>query len=452
MGGRPPPEGGGQPVTARYLAVQALVRQEQNGYANLVLDAELKRCTPPLSARDAAFAAGIFYTVLEHRRLLDWMLAQHSKRPLERLDPPVRAILRAGLAQAEWMTVPLPAAVNESVKLTRAFGKSSAAGMVNALLRRAAALHPEPADWPQGEERLHVYYSLSRPIARLLAQQYPQDAESMAAAFVQRRPTAIRVNPLRTADEALVQTLRREGYTVRQGPWPHSLLVEFSGSPAASAAFGAGQFHVQGLASQFAALSVQAEPGMRVLDLCAAPGGKSLTMGQEMQDRGELLCGEGAANRVRLLRQAIERCGLTCARPFHGDAAIPNPAFEEGFDRVLCDVPCSGLGVIGKKPDIREKTLDGLDALLDIQQKILCSGARSLRPGGRLVYSTCTVNCRENQEQVRAFLQTHPDFSVQQPALSLPGMRRSDCGTVFLPHETGTDGFFAAVLIRRQDS
>ena len=164
------------------------MRQEQNGYANLVLDSELKACKPPLSPRDAAFASGIFYTVLERRSLLDWMLAQFSKRPLEKLDAPVRAILRAGLAQAKFMDVPLPAAVNESVKLAKAFGKTSAAGMVNAMLRRTAALDPKPEHWPDLEERLRTYYCLSQPIAALFAAQYPQDAEAMAAAFYQRPP------------------------------------------------------------------------------------------------------------------------------------------------------------------------------------------------------------------------------------------------------------------------
>ena len=159
-------------MTARYLAVKALLRQEEAGYANLVLDGELRRCTPPLAARDAAFAARIFYTVLEYRNRLDWMLQQFVKKPLTRLDAPVRAILRAGLAQAACMAVPLPAAVNESVKLTRAFGKSSAAGMVNAVLRRAAALQPTGETFPDRHSRLVTYYSLSEPVASLLEDQY----------------------------------------------------------------------------------------------------------------------------------------------------------------------------------------------------------------------------------------------------------------------------------------
>ena len=372
--------------------------------------------------------------------------------PLEKLDAPVRAILRAGLAQAKFMDVPLPAAVNESVKLAKVFGKTSAAGMVNAMLRRTAALDPKPEHWPDLEERLRTYYCLSQPIAALFAAQYPQDAEEMAAAFYQRRPTAIRVNPLRTTDEALTQTLQQEGHTVTAGPWPHCLLVMFNGNPAASKAFHAGQFHVQGLASQFAALCCDARPGMRVLDLCAAPGGKSLTIAEQMQDRGELFSGEAMTGRVKLLKQAFDRCGIERAKPYHGDATILNPAFGLGsFDRVLCDVPCSGLGVIGKKPDIREKTLDGIENLLLTQQKILQNGAKYLAPNGRLVYSTCTVNHHENEAQVRQFLQDNQDFSVIAPQITLSGMRVGEYGTLFLPHETSTDGFFAAILERQKN-
>ena len=150
-------------MTPRRLAVKALIHQEQAGYANLVLDAELKKCTPPLDSRDAAFAARIFYTTLERLPLLDYRINQFTKKPVAKLDAPVRAVLRAGLAQAQYMNVPLPAAVNESVKLTRALGKSSAAGMVNAVLRRAAAADVSEADFAAPLDRLSIYYCLSRP-------------------------------------------------------------------------------------------------------------------------------------------------------------------------------------------------------------------------------------------------------------------------------------------------
>lgn len=432
-------------MTPRRLAVKALMHQEQAGYANLVLDAELKKCTPPLEARDAAFAARIFYTVLEYQPLLDYLLNHFCKKPVAKLDAPVRAILRAGLAQARYMDVPLPAAVNESVKLTKAMGKTSASGMVNAVLRRAAQLPVQEDSFTDPIERLQTYYCLSPAVAHLFYEQYAEYAFAMAAAFRNRPKSVIRVNTLKTTDEALTKALQQEGHAVEQGPWPHALVVDFQGSPAAGESFANGAYHVQGLASQFAALCVQAHPGQRVLDFCAAPGGKSLTLAQEMQNTGELVSGEAVSSRVPLIDKAFHRCGITCAKAIQNDATIPNPALGK-FDRVLCDVPCSGLGVIAKKPDIRYKDLDGMENLCAIQQKILQNGADSLAENGRLVYSTCTVNFQENQAQIQLFLKNNPEFHVVKPEILLPGMQVEACGTLFLPQKTGTDGFFVAIL------
>ena len=214
-------------MTPRRLAVKALIHQEQAGYANLVLDAELKKCTPPLDSRDAAFAARIFYTTLERLPLLDYRINQFTKKPVAKLDAPVRAVLRAGLAQAQYMNVPLPAAVNESVKLTRALGKSSAAGMVNAVLRRAAAADVSEADFADPLDRLSIYYCLSRPVAELFYAQFGAEAFPLAAAFYEKPKTAIRVNTLRTNDTALTALLQQEGHTVTPGPWPGALVVAF---------------------------------------------------------------------------------------------------------------------------------------------------------------------------------------------------------------------------------
>ena len=432
-------------MTPRRLAVKALMHQEQAGYANLVLDAELKKCTPPLESRDAAFASRIFYTVLEYQPLLDFLMGKFSKKPVAKLDAPVRAILRAGLAQARFMNVPLPAAVNESVKLTKALGKTSASGMVNAILRKAAVLSVQESDFTDPLERLQTYYCLSKTVAQLLYSQYGEETFALAAAFRNRPKSAVRVNTLRTTDEALTKELQDEGCCVENGPWKHALLVDFQGSPATRAAFARGEYHVQGLASQFAALCVEAKPGQKVVDFCAAPGGKSLTLAQEMHDTGTLVSGEAVSARVNLLEKAFRRCGITCAKAVHNDATVWQKSWGT-FDRVVCDVPCSGLGVIAKKPDIRYKDLDGMENLCVIQQKILQNGADSLAENGRLVYSTCTINQQENQNQIEAFLRRNPQFQVIAPALSLPGMEHGAFGTLFLPHKTGTDGFFVAIL------
>ncbi len=435
-------------MTARYLAVKALVRQEQNGFSNLVLDAELKKTVPPLAPRDAAFAASIFYTALERQNTLDARLAPFLKKPLARLDSPVRAILRAGLAQAAYMQVPLPAAVNESVKLARAFGKTSAAGMVNAVLRRAAAHTLREADYPDPVLRLSVLQNLSVPVAELLWRQYGAEAFALAAAFYDRRPTAVRVNTCKTTPDALADALRAEGCTVTPGGRANSLAVEFPASPAFTAAFRQGWFHVQGEASQLAADSLCAAPGQRVLDLCAAPGGKSLTLAEAMENRGALLSCDAVPGRLPLLEKNFARCGITCARVLQNDGAVFDPALGT-FDRVLCDVPCSGLGVLGKKPDIRYRTAEGLSDLTDLQAKILQNAARYLAPGGRLVYSTCTVNQAENQEQIAQFLAKNKNFNVEAPQNPPPGAEVGPCGTLLLPNRTGLDGFFVAVLEKR---
>ena len=166
-----------------------------------------------------------------------------------------------------------------------------------------------------------------------------------------------------------------------------------------------------------------------------------------MQNQGKLISGEYVESRVPLLRKAFARCGVTCAEAVQNDAAQLRSDWGK-FDRILCDVPCSGLGVIAKKPDIRYKDLDGIENLLDTQQKILQNGADSLAENGRLVYSTCTVNVQENQNQVEKFLSANPDFHLVQPESALPGADITPLGTVFLPHKTGTDGFFAAILER----
>ena len=355
----------------RAAAVSALVRQEQDGFSNLVLDAELKR--QKLEGRDKAFASAIFYTVLEHRGTLDYILAQFLPKGLAKLDAPVREILRSALAQARYMQVPVSAAVNEAVKLTRAFKKSSASGLVNAVLRRACV------------------YDLSKA--------------------------------------------RFQNETER--------LMDL---------FRAGCYHVEGQASQLAALCVEAKPGETVLDLCAAPGGKTILLAEEMQGTGRLISCDAAENRVRLIRTAVERMGFANVEALCNDATRPNPKLPAA-DRILVDAPCSGLGILAKKPDIRYKTLpkDRHDELLATQSAILDTAASLLKAGGRLVYSTCTIDPAENEDQVAAFLARHPEFSVVTPEVPFPaGMTVGEHGALSVPTRTGMDGFFLCAMQKAQ--
>ena len=431
----------------RAAAVAALVRQEQDGFSNLILDAELKR--QKLEGRDKAFASAIFYTVLEHRGTLDYILEQFLPKGLAKLDAPVREILRAALAQARYMQVPVSAAVNEAVKLTRSFKKSSASGLVNAVLRRACTYDLDTAVFRDDIERLMVLGSAGRDVAEFLHKNYPDEAVDILTYKADGGLTSLRANPLKADAAALCEKLTALGVReVRQGVVPGSVLARFEGSPADQELFRQGYYHVEGQASQLAALCVEAKPGETVLDLCAAPGGKTLLLAEEMQNTGTLYSCDAAENRVQLIRTAVERMGFTNVKTLCNDATQTNPALPQA-DRILADVPCSGLGILAKKPDLRYKKLDMARQaeLLATQAAILDTAARLLKAGGRMVYSTCTIEPEENQLQIRAFLQRHPEFCVAEPAVAFPaGMTVTEYGALSVPTRTGMDGFFLCAL------
>ena len=434
----------------RAAAVAALIRQEQDGFSNLVLDAELKR--QKLEGRDKAFASAIFYTVLEHQGTLDYILSQFLPKGLAKLDAPVREILRSALAQARYMQVPVSAAVNEAVKLTRAFKKSSASGLVNAVLRRACTYDLNTAKFKNETERLMVLGSAGNDVAEFLRTHYPDEALGILTYAADGGKTSLRANPLKADVNTLCEQLAALGADAQPGVVPGSVLAKFEGSPADNDLFRNGFYHVEGQASQLAALCVEAKPGETVLDLCAAPGGKTILLAEEMQGTGHLYSCDAAENRVRLIQTAVERMGFANVEAFCNDATKPNSKLPAA-DRILVDAPCSGLGILAKKPDIRYKTLDKArhDELLATQAAILDTAASLLKNGGRLVYSTCTIDPSENEEQVAAFLTRHPEFSVVTPKVPFPaGMTVGEHGALSVPTRTGMDGFFLCAMQKAQ--
>ena len=435
----------------RAAAVAALVKQEQDGFSNLVLDAELRR--QKLEGRDKAFAGAIFYTVLEHQGTLDFILSQFLPKGLAKLDPQVREILRAALAQAKYMQVPASAAVNEAVKLTRTFKKSSASGLVNAVLRKACVYDLETAQFKNETQRLMVLGSAGNDVAEFLHKHYPDEALGILTHTADGGCTSLRANPLKADADTLCKKLLETGVKSAQpGLVPGSVLAKFEGSPAEHPLFQKGWFHVEGQASQLAALCAEAKPGETVIDLCAAPGGKTLLLAEEMQGTGTLYSCDAAEHRVGLIRTAVERMGFANVTALCNDATKPNPRLPQA-DRILVDAPCSGLGILAKKPDIRYKTLDKArhDELLATQAAILDTAAALLKRGGRLVYSTCTIDPAENQQQVAAFLARHPEFKVVTPAVAFPeGMTVGEHGALSVPTRTGMDGFFLCAMQKMQ--
>ena len=370
---------------------------------------------------------------------------------LAKLDAPVREILRAALAQARYMQVPASAAVNEAVKLTRTFKKASASGLVNAVLRKACVYDLENAKFQNDLEKLMVLGSAGKDVAAFLQTHYPEEALGILTHTADGGCTSLRANPLKADAETLCKLLLESGDAESAAPGvvPGSVLAKFVGSPADKALFRQGYYHVEGQASQLAALCLEAKPGETVLDLCAAPGGKTLLLAEEMQGKGRLLSCDVTESRVQLIAKAVERMDFAdCVETLCNDATKPNPKLPAA-DRILVDAPCSGLGILAKKPDIRYKSLPKArhDELLATQSAILDTAASMLKPGGRLVYSTCTIDPAENEEQVAAFLARHPEFSAVTPGAALPaGMTVGEYGALSVPTRTGMDGFFLCAM------
>ena len=415
------------PQSPRALASQILIQCEKSrSYANLALDAALKR--EALAGADAALCAALVYGVIERRRTLDYQLETLLEKPLSQLPAEVRALLRMGLYQLFYMDrIPAHAAIHESVELAKASQKSRhLAGLSNAVLRKAQA---RGLVLPGGDDdyALSIRYSCPEWLVQLWRESYPGDyIQLLEHSFDQDHCPTIRVNTLKISSQWLMECLWAQPV---EG-LPDALRLP-GGDVAIFPGFDDGLFHVQDAAAQLCCLALDPRPGDTVLDLCAAPGGKSFTCAQLMQDRGKVIALDLHANRVKLIEQGAARLGLSCIEALQGDARQAEFLYPKIADRVLCDVPCSGLGILRKKPDIREKMRAELDKLPEMQYAILCAGMRALKPGGVLVYATCTLNPAENEGVCLRFLAEHPDV-------------RAEPFRTLMPHIDGTDGFFLA--------
>ncbi|MGM9604980.1 MAG: 16S rRNA (cytosine(967)-C(5))-methyltransferase RsmB [Faecousia sp.] len=435
---------------ARETALNALIACRKNGaWPNAALKEYLQR--DRLEGRDAALATRLVYGVLQNRSKLDFYLKQFLTGKLSGLHPVVKDILHLGLYQiSELDRVPDSAAVNEAVELAKKYcpKQKNAPALVNAVLRRAASTRGSWTEPVSYADR----YSHPEELISLLKRSLPKGKlEPMLIADNTAPQTAVQVNLLKTTTEKLAQLLEAQGIGWEKHPWMKDCLVLSGlGNLERLDAFRAGLFYVQDPASKLSVQCAQLQKGWRVLDCCAAPGGKSFAAAIAMEGTGSIISCDIHPHKAELISKGAQRLGLENITAQCRDAAQENPQWLGQFDAVIADVPCSGLGIIRKKPDIRYKNLTELEGLPALQSAILENQAKYVRPGGVLLYSTCTVLPRENEDVVSAFLERHRSFTAEPLALPevFPG---NESGMITLiPGEYDTDGFFICRLRRKQ--
>ena len=431
-------------TNARAAALEALMRCRRDGaWSGDVLDSILSRAE--LDRRDAALASRLCLGVLQNDRLCDFYIDSfcHTK-----LEPPVRDILRLGVYQLLFLDrVPARAAVSETVELCRRRGYARASGLVNAVLRRIADAESLPEIPGEGTTAyLAARYSHPEWLSDYLIKEKDY---AFAEAFLRKNNEPpklfIQVNTLKVSAADYIRALQRADIPF-EAMEPEGCIALEGGLATELPGFDEGLFYVQDRAARLAVEIAAPEPGMRVLDACACPGGKSFAAAIRMENSGSILACDIHEKKLRVLNNGAERLGIGIIETRPMDARVFDPALEHNFDLVIADVPCSGLGVIAKKPEIRAKKPEELQGLPAIQGAILENLCRYVKPGGTLLYSTCTILKEENEAVVLRFLQEHTDYRAE--AFRCCGIE-SDCGMyTFWPHIDGTDGFFAARLKR----
>ena len=436
---------------ARDAALETLLQTSRGGWSDGSLKRTVQRAG--LDSRDAALCSRLVYGVVQNRALLDYYIDHWCSQRASHLEPVVAYILRLGVYQILFMDkIPDRAAVNEAVEQVKRWGRPRAAGMVNAVLRKCVASKNAlpPLRGKDDAALLSLQYSHPRwLVERLIKLLGREETEQLLALHNQPVPTTIQTNPLKTTPATLRRELEAAGVEVTPHPWLEGCFtVTGTGDLEKLPAFTEGRCTVQDAAARLVSLAAAPDRHARVLDVCAAPGGKSFALAMDMADGGDILSCDIHPHKLKLIENGAQRLGLRSIRTALADGREAHAAWLDQADLVVADVPCSGLGIIRKKPDIRYRDLETAKELPALQRAILWNQARYVRPGGVLMYSTCTLLKRENEEVVSAFLESHPDFHTEK--LSLPGnFPGNETGMLTLyPGQYDTDGFFICRLRR----
>ncbi len=447
-------------ISPRLVAAEVLLSViQQQEYNNNALKRALRQ-NGAMSRQDRAFVTELVNGTLRNQICLDYCLEQFSHTPVKKMKPLVQVVLRMSLYQMMFLSVPDHAAINEAVSLVKKKGLGSLAGFVNGVLRSAAKGWRDVA-FPDKEkspaEYLEKKYSHPLWVVKMWLAQYPfAFVEALCAADNEKPKVSIVANTTKISPQALKDQLEAEGVQVEEGHFlPQVLSLKGSADVTKLPSFQAGLFHVQDESSALAASSVGGKEGWHVLDACAAPGGKSFFLAEQMGKNGVVESRDIFPHKVELLKEGAARLHLTTVQARQQDASVALEEDKEQFDAVLVDAPCSGLGLLRKKADIRYRRKgEDLDSLIPLQRQILTAAAKAVRPGGVLVYSTCTICKKENEGNRTWFLENHPDFVAEDLTPYLPQKIESDSlqdGYVTLfPHIHETDGFFIARFRRKE--
>lgn len=422
----------------RYIAVKLLCKTFSNeSFSNIQLNSGLKNSD--LDERDKKLCSAIYYGVIERKIYLDYIIDKFSSRPVHKLDNTILNILRCGIYQILFMdNIPDNASVNESVSLTKKFGKSSASGMVNAILRNFIR-NNKTVEFPKNIiERMSIEYSAPSDFVKSLINDYGKDlTENLLSDALGNPPVTVRMNPLKCTEQQFIESFN--GKAIKNNILPY--CFEISGDVTNTESFKKGFFHVQDLASQLCCTALSPNENDSVLDVCSAPGGKTFTMAELMNGKGKIMALDLHEKRVKLVQDGAKRLGLSNITVADNDGSKYNPDLPK-FTKILCDVPCSGLGAIRRKPEIKYKNFKDFDGLPALQYQIADISLKYLEVGGEMVYSTCTLRKNENIHVVEKLLANHNE--IEPVLLPEPLDKKFGSNADIFPCHFGSDGFFIA--------
>ena len=418
-------------ANARKIAIEALLDVRKSAYSNITLNKFLSEAE--LSSVDKAFTTAIFYGVLDRTITLDYVLSQFIKTPFKKVVPSVLENLRVALYQIMYMEkIPNSAAVNEAVKIVKNSKQKNLSGFVNGVLRNILR---EEILLPAGNDvkSLSIRYSCPEWLIESFIKDYGIDNAIQLLEFsLQAPPIILRVNTLKTNLTDLCEILSKENITAKLLTTENALEVIGGIDVTGSDAFLKGLFHVQDIASQIAVNILAPKREEMILDICAAPGGKTFTIAQYMKNLGNITACDLYTRRLELIKKGAKRLGIDIINTLQNDATVLNNEFDK-YDAILCDVPCSGFGVIRRKPEIKYKNFDDYNDITQIQYTILENATHYLKENGRILYSTCTLRKCENEDVIQRFLDKYPNYELKYQH-------------TFMPHTDGSDGFYCALL------